>query len=484
MQEELDTLHANNTWSVVPLPNNDRNVVGSKWVFKIKRDANGNIARYKARLVAQGFSQQPGTDFDEIFAPVVRYDSLRLLLALASHHRWRPQQLDIKGAFLYGILKEEIYMQLPEGSRQNSMCAKLNRCIYGLKQSPREWYHRLSSVLVPYGFTVSTFDPCVLIHKLMQFFLAVYVDDITLWGSTGNLMTSTKQLLKKEFEVTDMGDLHWLLGMKIEYLEDGIAVSQTAYIHKILQRFGLGQCNPVLLPLDANHAICHGSEEEILDIKLYQKMIGSLMYTVTGTRPDLAFTITFLSQYLTRPTQEHYEAVKHVFRYLQGTKKDKLFFPYGKSLVLEGFTDSNFAACRDTRRSTSGYIFKLGGATISWRSRKQRSVATSTLEAEYMACTQAAKQHIWLKRALTELGYHNIPSALSCDNMGSIDLSENPRIGDRSKHIDIAYHFIRELVEIGALTILHIPSKLNPADLCTKALPGPQHEFLKGLIMG
>ena len=154
------------------------------------------------------------------------------------------------------------------------------------------------------------------------------------------------------------------------------------------------------------------------------------MYTLTGTQPDLAFPITLLSQYLTCPTQEHFNAVKHVFRYLQGTKNNKLFFLYGKSLVLEGFTDSNVAACRDTRRSTSGYIFKLGGGTISWRSRKQRSVATSTLEAEYMACTQAAKQHIWLKRALTELGYHNIPSALSCDNMGSIDLSENLRIGD------------------------------------------------------
>ena len=316
--------------------------------------------------------QQPGTDFDEIFTPVVCYDSLRLLLALASYHRWQLQQLDIKVAFLYGIVKEEKYMQLPEGyshgSRQNNMCAKLNRFINRLKQSPREWYHKLSSVLVPYRFTVSTFDPCVLIHKLMQFFLAVYIHDITLWGSAGNLMTSTKQLLEKEFEVTDMGDLHWLIGMKIEDLEDGIAVVQTAYIHKILQCFGLGQCNPILLPLDANHVLCHRSEEEILDIKLYQKIIGSLMYTLTGTQPDLAFPITLLSQYLTCPTQEHFDAIKHVFRYLQGTKKNKLFFSYSKSLVLEGFTDSNFAPCQDTRRSISGYIFKLGGATISWRS--------------------------------------------------------------------------------------------------------------------
>ena len=213
-------------------------------------------------------------------------------------------------------------------------------------------------------------------------------------------------------------------------------------------------------------------------------MIDSLIYTVTGTWPDLAFTITLLLQYLTCPTQEYYDAIKHVFWYLQETTENKLFFPYSKSLVLEGFTDSNFAACWDTRRSTSGYIFKLGGTTISWRSQKQHSVAASILEAEYMACTQAAKQYIWLKRALTELGYYNIPSALSCDNMESIDLSENLRIGDQSKHIYIAYHFICELVKMEALTILHIPSKLNPTDLCTKALPGLQHEFLKSLIIG
>ena len=201
MQEELDTLHANNTWNVVPLPEG-RNVVGSKWVFKVKCDANGNIAGYKARLVAQGFLQQPGTDFDEIFAPIICYDSLRLLLALASHHWWRPQQLDIKGAFLYSILKEEIYMQLPEGysysSRQNSMYAKLNRCIYGLKQSPRKWYHKLLSVWVPYGFTISTFNPYILIHKLMQFFLAVYVDDITLWGSCNGSQAMTMGVCSRE----------------------------------------------------------------------------------------------------------------------------------------------------------------------------------------------------------------------------------------------------------------------------------------------
>ena len=328
--------------------------------------------------MAQGFSQQPGLDFDEVFSPVVRYDSLRLLLALTAHHHWRPQQLDIKCAFLYGILKEEIYMQLPEGSRQDGMCAKLNRCIYGLKQSPREWYQRLIDYLVPYGFSVSTFDPCVLVHSHSQpFFIAIYVDDITLFGPPGNLMDSTKDLLKLEFQVTDMGDLHWLLGMQIEYFQDHIAISQTAYIDKILHRFGLHDANPVNLPLDANHTLIKGTDDtRIPDTKLYQQMVGSLMYAVTGTRPDLVFTVTLLSQFLSCPTKFHLGAAKRVLRYLKGTRHLKLLFPYGMPLaleglsgkqpveqqpplVLEGLSDSDYAGCRDTRRSTSGYIFRL-----------------------------------------------------------------------------------------------------------------------------
>ena len=240
-------------------------------------------------------------------------------------------------------------------------------------------------------------------------------------------MSSTKELLKKEFQVTDLGDLHWLLGMKIEYFADHMAVSQTAYLNKILQRFGMSQCNPVLLPLDAHHALHKGSEDEIIvsDVKLYQQMIGSLMYAVTGTRPDLAFAVTLLSQFLTCPTNQHIGTAKRILRYIQGTKEHKLIFPYDQPLVLEGYSDSSFASCKDTRRSTSGYIFKLGNATISWRSRKQRSVATSTLEAKYMACSQAAKHHIWLERALTKLGCGYIHFALSCDNLGIIDLTEN-----------------------------------------------------------
>src|SRR5258706_10432141 len=315
IQQELDALHSNNTWSVVPIPVG-QNVVGSKWVFKLKHDADGNINRHKALLVAQRYSQQHGFDYEELYSPVVRYDSLRLLIALSVYHHWHPQQLDIKAAFLYGILNKDIYMQLPEGSRVDGMYGKLNKCIYGLKQSPREWYHRLIDFLTPYGFVVSNFDPCVLMFKNDNdtnniLFIAVFVDNLSLFGPKGLVMDNLKDLLKSEFKVTDLGDLHWLLGIRIEYRDHDITLLQSAYIDTILKRFGLYDCNPVTYPLDKNHQInkattnADNTDSEV-NIKLYQQMVGSLMYTVIGTRPDITFTVTRLSQFLTKPTKNHF----------------------------------------------------------------------------------------------------------------------------------------------------------------------------------
>src|SRR5258706_14207569 len=246
-------------------------------------------------------------------------------------------------------------------------------------------------------------------------FIAVYVDDLSLFGPKGLVMDNLKDLLKSEFKVTDLGDLHWLLGIRIEYRDHDIALSQSAYIDTILKRFGLYDCNPVTYPLDKSHQIdkatTTNADDSEVNIKLYQQMVGSLMYTVIGTRPDITFTVTRLSQFLTKPTKNHFGAIKHVFRYLKGTRDIKLSFPYSQqqsasdahasdALILEGFTDSDFAGCPDTRRSISGYIFKLANCAISWRSRKQKSVATSTPEAEYMALAFAIKHYLWLLRGL------------------------------------------------------------------------------------
>lgn len=486
MDEELQSLQENHVWDVVSRPK-DRRIVGGKWVFKVKGNEHGELDRFKARYVAQGFSQVQGLDYDEIFAPVAKYDSLRLLLAISACNNWKPRQVDIKTAFLYGVLKEDVFMKLPEGCGYDTRdhVAKLKRCIYGLKQSPREWFLRLLTFLRPKGFVPSVFDPCVLMHDSGRLFLAVYVDDISLFGESGHLLENTIRQLKSEFKVNDLGLLHWLLGVQIEYSETGISLSQTAFISRILSRFSMEQCNPVKSPLDTNVKLQKSTADDKRTEKTsYQRMIGSLMYLVTGTRPDIAYAIAHLSQFSSDPAVTHMAAVKRLLRYLQGTKTYKLFYNFGDEIVLNGFCDASYGNCLDTRRSFSGYLFQLGNSTISWRSRKQRSVAHSSCEAEYMALSLAVKQYIWLRSGLRQLSSASVPMSLSTDSNAAVDLASNPKLNDASKHIDIAYHFTREKVNDGTLTLLHVPSSDNLADICTKGLPWTTHNHLCTSIFG
>jgi hypothetical protein len=455
------------------------------WVYRIKYNSDGSIDRYKARLVARGDSQVAGTDYDELFAPVVRFDSLRLLLAISASRRWQPRQLDVKTAFLYGHLKEEIYMRLPERRKIDGKVCKLKRCLYGLKQSPREWYARLTNYLLPYGFAIAHFDPCVLIHNSGNLFIAIYVDDITIFGPNDDLTERIISALGTEFQVKDLGTLHWLLGIKIDFTDQAITLSQETYIDKVLDRFGMKDCNSVSTPLDVNVQLRAGPpEQRIENISLYQQIIGSLMYAVTGTRPDLAYAVTHLSQFNSSPTLVHLQAAKRVLRYLKGTRSLKLTYRYGNDLYLEGFCDASYGNCLDTRRSFWGYLFQLGEATISWRSRRQRSVATSTTEAEYMALSMTSKHYLWTMRALVELLHQDIPAAIRSDNTGAIDIAENHRLNDRSKHVDMHYHSIRELIESGQLTVIHIDGKNNLADICTKAVVQAVRGHLCSRIFG
>jgi hypothetical protein len=480
MKEEMAALERNNTFDIVPRPDN-RRIVDCKWVYKIKHLADGTIERYKARLVAKGFSQQPGYDYDmdELFAPVIRYESLRFLLAICAHYGWIPRQLDIKAAFLNGDLSELIYMELPEGYRQAGMVCKLRKCLYGLKQSSREWYAKLSTSLSAKGFQPTAFDPCVFVHKTEQCYISVYVDDIGIFGpSNSSFINSLISQLQKEFDVTDLGEATWLLGLQIKYTEQGISISQSSYIEKILSKFGMDSSHPVSTPLDLNNKIQKGTiEEQISEPSYYQSIIGSIMYAVTGSRPDLAYTITFLSQFNSCPNNTHLQAAKRVLRYLNGTKDWVLFYPAKQPLVLEGFADASYANDLDTRRSVSGYLFTFGNCAISWKSSKQKSVALSTTEAEYMALSLTARQLIWLKLAAKELRL-SIQLALRCDNNGSIELARHPKLNERSKHIDTHYHFTREHLEKKSFELFYVPSADNLADICTKALGKEIHNRL------
>lgn len=282
-----------------------------------------------------------------------------------------------------------------------------------------------------------------------------------------------------------MGMLHWLLGIQIEYTNSDISLSQSAYIDKILHRFSMQDCNPVSSPIDPNHRLMAAEEgESRANVTNYQQIIGSIMYLVSGTRPDLAYTITHLSQFNSDPTQLHLNAAKRILRYLKGTKNLKLHYKFDSPLVLNGFCDASYGNCLDTRRSFSGYVFQLGDSTISWRSRTQRTVAHSTCEAEYMALALATKQYIWILRGIHRFLGDEVPAAISTDNTAAIELANNPKLNDASKHIDIAYHFTRERIEDGLLTLLHVSSAKNLADICTKGLPRPRHSDLCTSIFG
>ena len=367
-------------------------------------------------------------------------------------------------------------MELPPGQGQVGKVARLKKCLYGLKQSSREWYGKLSKSLELKGFVSAHFDPCVFIHKEECLFISIYVDDIALYGPDKSRIAEIISQLKGEFEVTDLGDATWLLGIHIEYNQKGITLSQHNYIDKVLHRFNMENSRSVSTPLQENIKLHAGMGDDCIEnITHYQSMIGSLMYAVVGSRPDLAHTITLLSQFNSCPTAEHLRAVKHTLRYLSGTRNMKLHYPSKSPLVLEGFSDASYASCPNTRRSFSGNIFRIGNSTITWKSQKQKSVATSTTEAEYMALSLAARQMVWLKNALKELRIE-VSCALRCDNTGSIDIAENPKINERTKHIDVAYHYTRERLIDHEFSLLYVESTHNLADLLTKPLGKQLHQ--------
>ncbi|KAI0998485.1 hypothetical protein K3495_g9711 [Podosphaera aphanis] len=383
IDKELLSLDQNHTWDVTDR-HLKRNVVGSKWVFKIKRNADGSMERLKVRIVAQSFSQIPGHDFDETFAPVARYDSLRILLRISAQNKWISQQMDVNSAYPYGTLEEEISMELPPGYRTPGKCAKLRKCIY--------------------GFETTTFDPCVFVHPTEIVFISIYVDDIFIFGPDNDFRQHLKTSIGNNFDCKDLEDAKYILGLEIIIHSSGIRLSQQGYSKKILERFGFTNAHKVGTPLDPNVTLFKSTEEERLEnVKEYQAIFGSLMYLVIGSRPDLAYTVTLLSQFSSCPNKNHLQAVKRTLRYLAATADWDLSYPSETSKYLEVYADASYANDPDTRRSTSGYVLRLGDAAISWSSEQQRSVALSTTEAEYMALSLAARQITWTKFSLTQL---------------------------------------------------------------------------------
>jgi hypothetical protein len=482
MMEEYNSIMKNDVWEVVPRPEG-KSVVTSKWLYKLKHAVDGSIEKYKARFVAQGFSQFEGVDYDETFAPVARYTSIRAVISIAAEMGWKIHQMDVKTAFLNGLIEEEVYIEQPLGfevhGRESHVC-RLKKALYGLKQAPRAWYSRIDAYLQQLGFEKSEADPNLYFIMVGEdpLILLLYVDDLFITGAE-KLISSCKESLASEFEMTDIGLMHYFLGLEVWQEPGHIFLGQGKYVCDILSRFQMGDSRPMSTPMITNWKKLHASESQLVDSTLYRQLIGSLMYLV-NTRPDICFAVNTLSQFMVEPRRVHWVAAKHVLRYLCGTVDYGLDYHRGDGVRLVGYTDSDWAGCVSDRKSTSGCCFGLGSAVVSWFSRKQKSVALSSAEAEYMAASQASCEALWLRKMLIGLfGVQLRPTVIFCDNQSCIKLSENPVFHDRSKHIEIRYHFIRDYVQRGAVELQYISTEEQVADILTKALSMGKFVFFR-----
>ena len=476
MAEEKQSLDDNCTWKIVNNPEH-RKVLGGKWVFKHKRAVNGEIIRYKARWVVRGFEQKEGIDYNETFASVVKPMSYKAIFAVAAALGLYVEQMDVKTAFLYGDINEEIYVEQPNGLDQipGKVCL-LKKALYGLKQSPHIWYNTLAEFLKGLGFHQLSSDLGVFTWE--NYYMAIYVDDLLLVGPKKPEIEKVKQSLNKRFKMTDLGPCSYYLGMSVrrDLVNWALFLGQRAYLDKVIRDFGMAECKPVSLPMDPNiklQAMPADYEPPPADLHWYASCIGSLMYAMLGTRPDIAFAVSTLSRYMAKPGPEHITAAKQVLRYLKGSINLELTFR-GDLRSLIGYTDADWAGDIDTRRSTSGYLFNIGSGSISWSSKRQPTVSLSSCEAEYQGQTQATKEAMWLRRLLNELVDQGEPNVtiIYGDNQGALALAKNPTQHGRTKHIDIQHHFVREKQAAGEVDLRYVPTAEQLADGLTKALPG------------
>lgn len=487
MEDELRSIHRNNTWDLVPLPL-DRQAISTKWVFRVKTNANGSIAKLKARLVARGFQQKEGQDYKETFAPVVKWNTLRSIVSLAGHRGWSIFHLDVKTAFLNGIIEEDIYVTPPPGfesSHHRGYACKLKKALYGLKQAPRAWYSKVDHYLCSQGLQKSSADANLYFHESQGklTLLLLYVDDVYLTGNDTVHIELIRQAIQTEFEMSDLGLLSFSLGLEFLFSASGIRVTQRQYVKDMLAEFGLSECRPAATPMQEKLQLLPDMKAAPADSVHYQRMVGKLIF-LTHTRPDIAYAVSVVSRFMAAPQVPHAQAVKHLYRYLQGTIDLALFYRRGEDEVLYGFTDADWAGDAYDRRSTTGYIFMSGSTPVTWNSKKQPTVALSSTESEYMAITEGTKEAVWLRRLFGELKIQDsrVPTTIHGDNQGSLNLAHNPVYHGRTKHIEVKHHFIREKILSKEICLEYIPTSEQLADILTKALGRTAFERLRSQL--
>lgn len=508
--EEVKALLKNNTWDIIDRPPK-QNVISCRFVLRNKLEDDGTIKRRKARLVARGFAQRHGIEFTETYAPVARMNSIRILTALSASLGLEMHQLDVSTAYLNGEIEEQVYMEIPKlpkkvleriaseseqkgeshllskvlemqrGIAEGNKACLLNKAIYGLRQSGRQWNLRFDEEIRKLGLIRTNADPCIYFDRKDDLLtvLAIYVDDIIIASKNRDRIIEIKSSLMSSFEMKDLGKIKRCLGIEFVKTENGIAMSQSHYVQEILERFGMENAKPVATPCDPSVKLTRSTNatEASMGRYPYQELIGSLMYLAVCTRPDVSFVVSSLSQFNTCYSDEHWTAAKRVLRYLKGTASLGIHFS-NKLSDLQGFADADWGSCSEDRRSYSGFVFTMGNGPVSWESKKQRTVALSTTEAEYMALTEATKESIHIARFLNEIGIRKrSPVPILNDNQGAQKLAKNPLFHSRTKHIDIRHHFIREAVKNGDVELRYLATEEMPADVLTKGLPRAKHEF-------
>jgi len=491
MKREMDSLVLAGTWTMVSPPPG-RKIIGSKWTYKYKNPP-GRAPIYKARLVAQGFSQIPGIDFDETYSPVVSLSALRLILAVAAHLNLIVESMDVETAYLNGELEQEIYMRPPQGftpPNSSHLVCRLKKSLYGLRQSGRAWNQRLDDVLISFGFKRLMNDLCIyiIISALLILLVAVYVDDIVVAGNNRSKLDAFKSYLSTHFKCKDLGALDLILGIRVTRdSSGGITLSQAHYVEAVLKRFGMTHCDVVRSPMDVNTFLAAASTEEpIMNHSQYREAVGCLMYLMLGTRPDLAFTVMSLARHSHHPTKRHWKALHRVFRFIRFTKDWTISYT-GTDDGAQGlvaFSDADHAANKDDRRSITGSVITFANGPVAWSSKQQSSVALSSTEAEYMALTHTATSVVWLSSLLNELDLPQLAHlkdrtiVINMDNQSAIRMSKSEGVSSRSKHIDVRYHYIKEEIASGRIDVAYQPSVDLVADLLTKPLSSEQHERL------
>src|SRR5712691_831153 len=482
IQAELDQHKRMGTWKLVDKPPGVV-PIANKFVFAKKRDKHGRLTKYKARLVAKGCAQRPGYDYLETHSPVVRLETIRAILAIAPTRKLIIQQMDIKGAYLNGTLKERVYMKQPEGYEDDTgrICL-LIKTLYGLKQAGREWNIELDTKLRRKGYTRLRCDPCVYIWRVNEHFaiITVWVDDLLLFTTITSLMDKMKSDIESEWEVTDLGEPSKIVGIEITMTPDSIAISSSRYIESILNKEGLGRSNSVSTPLDPNVPIEPNPEgNQGSRSNSFARLLGELQYIATATRPDITYAVNRLASYTANPSLQHVTALKHVLWYLSGTRSRGIIY---KALppnpdFFYGHADAALANSDDCK-STSGYVYLAGNGAITWSSKRQKRQALSSTEAEYVSLSEAAREACWLRSLYGELGLLNeeLPTRILGDNEGSISMTKKPQFHKRTKHIDTRWHWIRDLVQDSIITIESCRDADQTADVLTKALPRPKHE--------